>query len=262
MQSRRAQRVVQAEQARKRRRMTFIGGGVLAAVLIVAILIGITQFGGSSGTDAAIVVPPDVAAGASASPSASPAASPSADGGEMILAMGDPNAPVRVEEWADYQCPVCGRWATDVGPKFIQEYVDTGKVYYVFNDFPFIDSYFRNNGGKMESVQAAEGARCAFDQGKFWEYHDTLYANQHGENEGDFSKSRLKEIASKLGLDSAQFNDCLDSGKYRDQVKASYDKAVSSGVSSTPTFVIDGEQVVGYQTFEQLQQRIEAKLNS
>jgi protein-disulfide isomerase len=261
MQSRRAQRVVQAEQARKRRRMTFIGGGALAAVLIVAILIGITQFGGDSGTDAAIVVPPDVAGSISASPEASPQASPDASG-EMVLAMGDPNAPVRVEEFADYQCPVCGRWANEVSQQFISEYVDTGKVYYVFNDFPFIDSYFRNGGGKAESVQAAEAARCAFDQGKFWEYHDTLYANQHGENEGDFSKSRLKEIAAKLGLDSAQFDNCLDSGKYRDAVKASYDNAVASGVSSTPTFVINGEQVVGYQTFAQLQQHIESKLNS
>jgi protein-disulfide isomerase len=180
----------------------------------------------------------------------------------MVLAMGDPNAPVRVEEWADYQCPVCGRWATDVSQQFIDEYVDTGKVYYVFNDFPFIDSYFRNGSGNAESVQAAEAARCAFDQGKFWEYHDTLYANQHGENEGDFSKSRLKEMAAKLGLDTEQFNNCLDSGKYRDEVKASYDNAVASGVSSTPTFVINGEQVVGYQTFAQLQQIIESKLNS
>ena len=86
-----------------------------------------------------------------------------------------------------------------------------------------------------ESQWAAEAAECAGEQAKFWEYHDTLFASQNGENQGAFSKDNLKKFAADLKLDTAKFNQCLDSGKYTDKVKKSNDDASQLGVSSTPT---------------------------
>lgn len=91
-----------------------------------------------------------------------------------------------------------------------------------------------------ESQWAAEAAECAGEQAKFWEYHDALFANQKGENQGAFSKDNLKKFAADLNLDTAKFNECLDSSKFADKVKKSNDDAAQLGVSSTPTILLNG----------------------
>jgi protein-disulfide isomerase len=111
-----------------------------------------------------------------------------------------------------------------------------------------------------ESQWAAEASECAAEQDKFWEYHDKLFDSQNGENQGAFSKDNLKKFAADLNLDTAKFNDCLDSGKYASAVQEQTQTGQQIGVSSTPTFVINGVPVVGAQDFNAFQQIIEAQL--
>ena len=112
-----------------------------------------------------------------------------------------------------------------------------------------------------ESGWAAEASECAADQDAFWEYHDKLYTSQAGENQGAFSKENLKSFAKELELDSAQFDDCLDSGKYTQVVQEQTDTANQLGVRSTPAFVINGVPLIGAQPFDAFQQVIEAELS-
>lgn len=112
-----------------------------------------------------------------------------------------------------------------------------------------------------ESFRAAEASECAADQGAFWEYHDLLFANQNGENRGAFNDENLKALAAELDLDSEEFNQCLDSGKYTEIVNTATGAAQSIGVRSTPAFIINGQPVVGAQEFAIFQQIIEEELD-
>ncbi|MCO5175684.1 MAG: DsbA family protein [Thermomicrobiales bacterium] len=268
-QSRRAQRVIQAEKDRKRRRMMILGGGALVAVLVILGLVLVNTLR-DNGIDDPIVIPtgiddvftPGPEQGAIASPEAGADGTPvsSQHDGSQILAIGDPNAPVTIQEWADYQCPICAQWSMNEEAKLVEQYVNTGQVYVEFRNFPFIDRFFASGAGR-ESVRAAEAVACSMDQGAGYRMHKTIFANHNGENEGAFTQSRLEEMANQLGLDTTAFVSCLEDDTYLDVVRASYDEAINLGVNSTPTFFINGEQVTGYQTFEQLQQRIDAELS-
>lgn len=112
-----------------------------------------------------------------------------------------------------------------------------------------------------ESLAAAEAAECANEQGAFWAYHDTIFANQAGENRGAFSETNLKAFAAQLGLDTKAFNQCLASHRYRDAVIADYQEGQQRGVRSTPTFFINGQKIEGALPFAQFQTLIEAALN-
>ena len=164
---------------------------------------------------------------------------------------GDPNAPVTMIEFGDFQCPFCGRYASDTNPQVEEQYVKTSKVRFGFVNFAFLGS---------ESTWAAEAAECASDQNKYWEYHDKLYSSQGGENQGAFSKDNLKKFAQDLGLDTQTFNNCLDTGKYTSLIQGDTQLSSSLGVQSTPTFVINGQTVVGAQPFSVFQQTIDPLL--
>jgi len=114
----------------------------------------------------------------------------------------------------------------------------------------------------MESIRAAEASECANEQGMFWQYHDTLFANQRGENQGAFRDAALKAFAAELGLDQAAFNECLDSGRYRDLVQAELNEGRSRGVQATPTIFINGRKIEGALPFAEFQAVIEAELSS
>ena len=150
--------------------------------------------------------------------------------------LGDPKAPVTVVEFADFQCPFCGRFFKTTGAQLIEKYVKTGKVKFVYRDFAFLGE---------ESEWAGEAAECAKEQGKFWEYHDYLFNHQNGENQGAFSKDHLKEFASAVGLDQAKFDTCLDTDKYVGNVRKDTEAGKTAGVSGTPTTFVDGKIVVG-----------------
>jgi protein-disulfide isomerase len=151
-------------------------------------------------------------------------------------AVGPADAPVTVEVWSDFQCPACGLWARQVEPDLVDEYVKAGTVRLLYRDFAFLDG--GNPSG--ESQQAAAAARCAGDQGTFWPYHDYLYENQDGENKGAFSRERLDEIATAVGLDMAAFGSCMSGSAATDAVKAETGQGRQAGVGSTPTLAING----------------------
>lgn len=152
--------------------------------------------------------------------------------------MGDPDAPIQMVEFGDFQCPFCERFATETEPLLVQNYIETGKVYFTYRSAGNWVS--KNIGqGSTESQDAAAAAYCAGDQGKFWEMHDTLFANNRDvEDQGSFSSSRLAGMAESLGLDMTQFQNCYDSGKYMDQVQQDYEDAIAAGVQGTPSFVV------------------------
>jgi protein-disulfide isomerase len=136
-------------------------------------------------------------------------------------------------------------------PKIEQDYVADGRVKLVFHDLALIG---------QESLWAADAAECANEQGRFWDYHDKLFENQHGENQGDFTIDNLKRFAEELGLDTQTFNQCLDSGKYEDIVKAETQDALNKGIAATPTFVIGDQTVDGPRSYDDLKKVIEAEL--
>ena len=149
--------------------------------------------------------------------------------------LGSPDAPVVIEEWADFQCPACRNF-TRVEPELQQAVLADGGARLVFRHMPFLG---------QESVWAAEAAECAGDQGSFWKYHDMLYASQNGENRGTFSKDHLKRFAAAAGLaDQAGFNQCLDTDRYAGRVLEEKQRGERLGVNSTPTLFVNGRRVV------------------
>lgn len=161
--------------------------------------------------------------------------------------LGDPNAKVVVEEFADFQCPWCAKYATEMELEIIQKYVSTDQVYYRFIPFSFI--------GK-ESFDAAEATYCAMDQGKFWEYREVVFANHNGENGGWYTADRLSAFAAKLDLDTDAFEQCLSSDKYLKKVNDDVVYSKSKGVTSTPSFIVNGKLV----NMSQLTQAIDEAL--
>lgn len=127
-------------------------------------------------------------------------------------------------------------FATDVVRQLDEKYIQSGKIKFVYRYMAFLGS---------ESQWAAEAAECAGEQNRFWDYHDKLFASQQGENQGAFSKDNLKKFAADLKLDTAKFNQCLDSGKFADKIKKSSDDAHLIGVQGTPTVFINGIQIPG-----------------
>lgn len=172
-------------------------------------------------------------------------------------AMGDPEAPVRIEEFSDFQCPFCKRFYDETEGQIVDAYVATGKVYFVYTPF--------GPGGSWigpESLDASKAAYCAGDQDKFWEYHDILFANHTGENVGDYTEKRLMAFAESLNLDAEVFRTCFRSNKYDDELKQGLADGKRAGMSSTPAFSINGTPVIGAQPFSVFQTEIEAALAS
>lgn len=148
-------------------------------------------------------------------------------------AKGSPEAPVTVVEYADFQCPGCAYFATNLEAGITQDYVDTGKVRFIYHEMPL--NQHRN------AIPAAEAARCANDQGKFWDMHALLFANQQQWASQARPGPQFGVYAQQLGLDQAAFDQCVSSGKYRATIQAAQRAAFGAGIQSTPTFVIDGQ---------------------
>ena len=171
------------------------------------------------------------------------------EGGHFL---GNPDAPVTMVEFSDFQCPWCEKFFQTAEPQIVENYVKTGKVKFVYRHFPFLG---------QESVSAALASECADEQGKFWEYHDYLFNNQGAENSGAFSADNLKKFARSLGLEEEKFNSCLDSQKYMDKIRQDYSLAQSRGVNSTPTNFIDELKLEGFLDYVGYENAIENKLN-
>lgn len=167
--------------------------------------------------------------------------------------LGDPAAPVIIIEYGDFQCPFCGRLHANINVPLREQYIQSGKVKFIWRDFAFLG---------QESQMASQAAHCAGDQGKFWEYHDYLFEHQNGENQGAFSIPNLKRFADALGLDKEKFAACLDAGTYAELVAQNTQEGRSIGVSGTPTTFINGKSVVGAVAFTDIKAIIDNALSA
>ena len=153
------------------------------------------------------------------------------------LTKGSATAALTMIEFSDYQCPYCGRHTKDVNPQLQKDYVDTGKARYAFFDFP-LESIHKS------AFKAAEAVHCAGEQGKYWEMHDRLFANQQ-------KLEPWSDHAKALGLDASKFEACMNDGKYADAIRADIAVAQKLGINGTPSFLLaltdpkDPKQVKG-----------------
>jgi protein-disulfide isomerase len=154
--------------------------------------------------------------------------------------LGNADAKHTLDIYEDFQCPFCRDFTVDTEPQVVANYVATGKAKLVWHDLVIIDK----NVGGTESLDAANAARCANDQAMFWPYHDWLYTNQYSEGSGAFSKDRLRSIGQLVGIpDLTKFNSCVDSGTHNTEIT---DQSAASGYSSTPTILVDGTVLSGF----------------
>lgn len=173
---------------------------------------------------------------------------------------GNKDADVYVIEFSDFQCPFCRRSYTQILTQLESDYIDTGKIYFVYRDFP-LDSIH------PAATLAAQAAECAEDQGKFWEMHNKIFDEQNKQGQGtvQFSDDDLKTWSKDIGLNTQSFNQCLDSGKYAQEVQKDFQDGVNAGVSGTPTFFIGNPKdgytaVVGAQPYSVIKQVIDSML--
>ncbi len=159
-------------------------------------------------------------------------------------ARGPENAPITLVEFADFQCPFCRRSHPTV-EQLLEEY--KGKVRYVFRDYPL--------SFHQRAFPASEAARCAGDQGKYWEYYDNLM-----EVSGDLGDADLKKRATDLGLDLAAFTACLESDRHEAAIRAGFEDGSAAGVTGTPSFFINGRMVVGAKPIQEFKSIIEEEL--
>ena len=190
---------------------------------------------------AAAVVPPCSVGQLDKAARANPEVSPDDD-----PAWGPVDAPVTIVEFADYQCPYCKQFFDQTLPQIKKTY--EGRLRFVYRDFPL--TAIHSNAEK-----AAEASECADDQGRFWDYHGLLWDNQQA-----LDVASLKAYAGQIGLDTATFDDCLDSGKNAQEVQKDYSDGVSYGVTGTPTFFINGVELLGTLPFSGFQTIIDGLL--
>jgi len=168
--------------------------------------------------------------------------------------LGSSDAPVTLEVYEDFQCPVCARYSLTEEPILVSQYVTPGTLRIVHHDIAILG----RGGADDESQLAATGAACAVGQGKYWDYAHWVYMNQDGENQGGFRRERLTAIAEAAGLDGTAFNACLDSPSAIQEVTDVTDQAVGMGINQTPTMYIGDQQIVGLKSAQELGALIEA----
>lgn len=169
---------------------------------------------------------------------------------DEAMIMGDPDAPVTIVEFSDYQCPFCSRYFQETWPKLKAEFVDIGRVRYVFKDFPLAELH-------PQAPKAHQAARCAGEQDAYWEMHDRLFAKQSEWGGRSKPAAVFKDFAAALELEASAFETCLDGGQWADAVDADLAEGASLGVRGTPTFFVDGYPLVGAQPYETFQMAIE-----
>jgi protein-disulfide isomerase len=163
---------------------------------------------------------------------------------------GEKNAKLTLVEFSEFQCPFCGRHVRETYPQLEKEYIQTGKVKYVFRDLP-LESIHKN------AFKASEAAHCAGEQGKFWEFHDKVYAGA-----SDATPPTMKAYAEQIGLDEAKFETCRSTRKYQAQVQADITEGTRMGVSGTPGFFINGRFLSGALSLEAFTKVIDEELEA
>jgi len=233
----------------------FMGISILLSTIILSCALIVTFGGGSA-----------IGIGGGGSPLQDPSSAPNQPGGsgavgEQAIApdlgdapfLGNKRAKVTIVEYSDYECPFCARFYSETLGKIKSEYVDTGKVKFVYKDYPITSIH-------AQAQKAAEAARCVGEQlgnEGYFAMHDKIF-----EGQSVLSVSSLKQWSREVGANGSQFDSCLDSDKYGAAVQADLSEGSSLGVSGTPTFFINDKMVVGAVPFEQLVSVIESELES
>jgi len=173
--------------------------------------------------------------------------------------LGDPNAPVTIIEFGDYQCPYCAKFFNQIEPQLRKNYIETKKAKMIYKELAFLGS---------ESEGAALAVSCAREQGKFWQFHDAIFetewsevekvmagALKSNENNGNLNRNFFEKTAADLKMDTSSFLQCFDSKKYKNEITDNYNKAnkLMNGRISTPTLFINGQMIQGsYEDIAQL----------
>lgn len=241
------------------------------SILLAAVIVGWSMMSsattiatGLEGTSLGAVVPnndipsvpaanPDLAA-----PTVSKTMAELLEGAASVT--GSDDAPVVLVEFSDYQCPFCRRWYNDAKAKLFSNYVDTGKLQVAFKDFPL--------SFHPMAEPSSRAARCAGAQGKYWEMHDKMFDEQNVLNATgtvQYTNDDLKAWAAELGVNTTEFNSCLDNNTYSAEVQANFAEGSANGVSGTPSFFIGkrgdkGQLIVGAQPYASFEAAIEAAL--
>ena len=184
---------------------------------------------------------------AGADTATAPVEVPGADDPQALVAaargvrLGSADAPVTIIEFGDYQCPGCGVFASRVKPVLKQRYIDSGQAQFIYYDFPLVSIH-------ANAFLAARAARCAEDQGKFWEYHDLVFARQSDWSTERNAEETFIELGSLVGLDQETFEDCVRSDAHAELVSANSALGDKLGVASTPTLFVNGKRVQDWET--------------
>jgi len=173
---------------------------------------------------------------------------------------GNPDASITIVEFSDFQCPFCAKFHQSTLPQIEQNYISTGKVNFVYRDFP-IQSIHPN------AVPAALASECADDQGKFWEIHDMIFKNQRNWQGLEIAESAslFREYGIEIGLDTDEFDSCMTSGKHLEEIQNDLNDGRTYGVTGTPGFFVGNEKIgftklVGAQPYSSFQRVIEQQL--
>jgi protein-disulfide isomerase len=174
------------------------------------------------------------------------------------LSIGDPDAPVKIEVFEDFKCSACKGYHESIEPMVVSELIDTGKVFYTFRNFPFLD----DGTAVKDSDNAAHAAMCAAEQNRFWDYKLILFTNLNFVS-GEFSNTRLEAFAESLGLDTEQFNQCLDERRFKAEIDADLTLGQQMGVNGTPSVFVNGSIIKpGFvPSFEEISAAVEAEIN-
>ncbi len=222
-----ARRRSSAARAHRPSRASNIGASALALALAAALLIA----GCPTDSNPTRDLPPDIG---------------ELRPGENVLSSGAPG--ITVIEYGDFECPSCARFARETFPTIRREYVETGKVRWVYRHFPLRAVHASAEG-------AARAAQCAARQQQFWAFHDLLF-----ENSPALSAADLQRYAEQFGLDTAAFAQCTADAAIAEQVAQDVALGQAAGVSGTPTFFVNGQRVVGFRTVEQFRALLDGAL--
>jgi protein-disulfide isomerase len=205
----------------------------VAVLIAVVVIAGAIFLANQKGSSAAALGSPNPPLPSQVTPSSIPVSG---------RTLGNANAKVTIDLYEDFQCTACWTFTHDIEPQVVADLVATGKAKLVYHDFLTIDA----NVGGTESLDAANAALCANDQGKFWQFHDWLFANQYTEGSGAFTKVRIKAIAAAMGgLDLTKFDSCVDAGTHNADVQAEQQN-LPSGAQGTPSVVVNGTLLSTY----------------
>lgn len=202
-----------------------VPGAIIAAGVIIALAVLYTGGYIGGGKSAKIVETP---------PSAKPDLEING-----LPSLGNPSAPVVLVEFSDFQCPFCRQFWRDNFTKLKEKYIATGKVRLVYRDFPLQSIH-------PGALPAALGGKCAHEKGKFWEYHDKVFAEQdkYGTGTVAFGATELKRWAREIGLNGAAFDTCLDSSQYGPEVQRDFSDGQALGVTGTPHVFVNGKLLI------------------